>query len=97
VGINFHVGFLRSDGAEEPDTPLAVIAEHAAHVAELAGAECVGLGSDFDGAMMPAALGDVSGLPAVLDALRAAGFSDSEVAGIAFGNWRRVLETIWAG
>jgi membrane dipeptidase len=97
VGINFHVGFLRADGAEEPDTPLAVIAEHAAHVAELAGVECVGLGSDFDGAMMPAALGDVSGLPAVLDALRAVGFSEREVAGIAFGNWRRVLETIWAG
>jgi membrane dipeptidase len=96
VGINFHVGFLRADGADEPDTPLALIAEHAAHVAQVAGVECVGLGSDFDGATMPAALGDVAGLPAVLDALRGAGFSGAELEGIASGNWRRVLEATWA-
>jgi membrane dipeptidase len=97
VGINFHVGFLRADGADDPDTPLALIAEHAAHAAQVAGAECVGLGSDFDGAMMPAALGDVTGLPALLDALRGAGFSHAEVDGIAFGNWRRVFEATWRG
>jgi membrane dipeptidase len=59
--------------------------------------ECVGLGSDFDGAMMPAALGDVTGLPALLNALRGAGFSAAELDGIAFGNWRRVLDATWAG
>jgi len=96
VGINFHVGFLRADGAENPDTPLAAIVEHAAHVAQVAGVDCVGLGSDFDGAMMPAPLGDVTGLPALLDALRGAGFTDEEVEGIAHRNWRRVLESTWA-
>jgi membrane dipeptidase len=95
VGINFHVGFLRADGAENEDTPLALIAEHAAHVAQVAGVECVGLGSDFDGALMPAALGDVTGLPRLLDALRGAGFAERELEGIAFGNWRRVLEATW--
>jgi membrane dipeptidase len=96
VGINFHVGFLRADGADDADTPLAVIAQHAAHVAELAGVECVGLGSDFDGATMPAELGDVTGLPALLDVLRDAGFSAAEVEGIASGSWRRVLAAAWA-
>ena len=95
VGINFHVGFLRADGAENADTPLVTIVEHALHVAQVAGPECVGLGSDFDGALMPAALGDVTGLPALLDALGAAGFTEAEVAGIAAGNWRRVLEAAW--
>ena len=97
VGINFHVAFLRADGGEDPDTPLARIAEHAAYVAGIAGARCVALGSDFDGAIMPAALGDVSGLPRLLDALRAAGFGDAELDGIAWGNWRRVLAAAWAG
>jgi membrane dipeptidase len=96
VGINFHVGFLRADGANDPDTPLVLIAEHASHVAQVAGVECVGLGSDFDGALMPAALGDVTGLPALLGVLRDAGFGEGEVAGIASGNWRRVLEATWA-
>jgi membrane dipeptidase len=96
VGINFHVGFLRADGADDADTPLALIAEHAAHVAQVAGTECVGLGSDFDGATMPAALGDVTGLPAVFDALRRAGFGAAELEGIAWRNWRRVLAAAWA-
>jgi membrane dipeptidase len=44
---------------------------------------------------MPAALGDVSGLPRLLDALREDGFSADEVERIAWGNWRRVLATAW--
>jgi membrane dipeptidase len=96
VGINFHVGFLRADGAEDPQTPLARIAEHAAHVADIAGIEAVALGSDFDGATMPAALPDVAALPAVHAALAAAGFAPAELALIARGNWRRVLEAAWS-
>jgi membrane dipeptidase len=92
VGINFHVGFLRADGAGDADTPLSLVAEHAAHVAEVAGVDAVALGSDFDGATMPNALGDVSGLPALLQPLAAAGFGEADVEEIAYGNWRRLLE-----
>jgi membrane dipeptidase len=97
VGIVYAVNFLRSDGAEDADTPLATVAAHARHVADRIGAEHVGLGSDFDGATMPAELGDVAGLPRLLDALRAAGFTEDELRGIAWGNWRRVLERAWGG
>jgi hypothetical protein len=97
VGINFHVGFLRADGADDPDTPVSSIAEHAAHVADVAGVDAVALGSDFDGATMPAELGDVAGLPRVLDALRAAGFGDADVVRIAWGNWVRALSEALPG
>jgi membrane dipeptidase len=95
VGINFHVGFLRADCEDDADTPIALIAQHAAHVAEVAGVEAVGLGSDFDGATMPRELGDVSGLPAVVSALRDAGFSEEDVRAIAWDNWIRVLGKTW--
>src|SRR5215217_1086206 len=96
VGINFHVGFLRADGEEDADTPLERIAEHAAYVAELAGPAAVALGSDFDGATMPSALGDVTGLPALLDVLRTVGgFGEEALAGVAHGNWHRVLAAAW--
>ena len=95
VGIVFCPAFLRADGAEDADTPLATLVAHVRHAAELVGVERVGLGSDFDGAPMPAALSDVSGLPRLLDALRADGFSADEVQRIAWGNWRRVLATAW--
>src|SRR5205807_1641318 len=72
VGIVFACPFLRSDFADDPDTPLELIAEHARYVAERIGVEHVALGSDFDGATIPAGLADAAGMPRVLDALGAA-------------------------
>jgi len=95
VGIVGEVSALRADGHDDPETPLARIAEHAAYVAERIGVEHVGLGSDFDGARMPAALPDASAFPALLAALAAAGFDDAELDLIAHGNWRRVLAAAW--
>jgi membrane dipeptidase len=95
VGIVYAVNFLRADGEEDAGTPLATVAAHARHVADRIGAEHVALGSDFDGATIPAELGDAAGLPRVLDALRAAGFTAAELRAIAWENWRRVLETAW--
>ena len=96
VGVVFACAFLRPDFAEDPDTPLALIARHASYIAERIGAEHVALGSDFDGATIPAELGDVAGIPRVVDALAQAGFSDRELAAIAWSNWRRVLAAWWS-
>jgi membrane dipeptidase len=98
VGIVFACSFLRPDFAEDEDTPLSLIAEHARHVADRIGVEHVALGSDFDGTMIPAPLGDVTGLPRLLDALHTdGGFSHTELEGIAWHNWRRVLAAWWNG
>jgi membrane dipeptidase len=95
VGIVYAVNFLRPDGAEDADTPLATIAEHARYVADRIGVAHVALGSDFDGATIPAELGDAAGLPRLLDALRDAGFTELELRAIAWENWVRVLERAW--
>jgi membrane dipeptidase len=96
VGIVFATPFLRPDFADEPDTPLELIAAHARYISERIGVEHVALGSDFDGASIPAALGDVSGLPLVLEALGNAGFTAREREMIAWDNWRRVLAAWWS-
>jgi membrane dipeptidase len=95
VGIVFAPAFVREDGADEADTRLAVLVSHVRHAVAVAGLDHVGLGSDFDGAPMPAAIGDVAGLPRLLDALRDDGFAADEVQRIAWGNWRRVLGSVW--
>jgi membrane dipeptidase len=97
VGIIFGTPFLRPDFEDTVDTPLSLIADHARYVADRIGAEHVALGSDFDGTTIPAELGDVAGIPRVLEALTAVGFSDDELAAIAWGNWRRVLASWWGG
>lgn len=95
VGIVFACPFLRPDFADDPDTPLELIAEHARYVAQRIGVEHVALGSDFDGATIPAALGGVQGMPKLLDVLGGAGFTGPELDAIAWGNWRRVLGAWW--
>ena len=97
VGIVFSCPFLRSDFADDPDTPLSLIVDHARHVADRIGFEHVALGSDFDGTTIPAELGDVAGLPRLMEALAASGFSDAELEAIAWQNWRRVLDAWWNG
>jgi membrane dipeptidase len=97
VGIVFNVLMLRPDGRLHTDTPLELVARHAEHLAETMGIDHVALGSDFDGGVIPDAIGDVTGLPRVLEALRAAGFDDEELAKIAHGNWLRVLREVWQG
>ncbi len=95
VGIIYGCQFIRADLEDDPDTPLSVIAQHAAYVAERIGVRHVALGSDFDGTRIPTELADVAGLPKLLDALRAAGFSQSDLEAIAWDNWRRVLGAWW--
>jgi membrane dipeptidase len=95
VGIVYATSFVRADFADDPDTPIAAIADHARYVADRIGVDGVALGSDFDGATIPATLGDVAGLPKLLDALRAVGFTEDELERIAWHNWRRVLDTWW--
>jgi membrane dipeptidase len=95
VGIVFAAAFVREDGADDADTPLAAIVAHVRHAADRIGVEHVALGSDFDGATIPDELGDVAGLPRLLDALGAAGFTEDEVRAIAWDNWRRVLGRAW--
>jgi membrane dipeptidase len=95
VGIVFACPFLRADFAEDPDTPLELIVDHARYVTQRIGVEHVALGSDFDGTLIPRALGDVAGLPRLLAALAAGGFNATEIEAIAWHNWRRVLAAWW--
>lgn len=98
VGIVFACSFLRADFADDPDTPLSLIAEHARYVADRIGVEHVALGSDYDGTTIPAGLGDAAGTPRLLEVLRdVGGFDEGDLALIAWENWRRVLGAWWRG
>jgi membrane dipeptidase len=96
IGIVFASTFLRTDFGDHADTPLTVIVDHARYVADRIGVEHVALGSDFDGATIPGELGDVAGLPRLLEALASdGGFTAAELEQIAWRNWRRVLDRWW--
>lgn len=95
IGIVFACFFLRPDMANDADTALAQVVQHVRYVADRVGVQHVGFGSDFDGATIPAQLGDVAGYPKLLAALADGGFSAAEIRAIAWDNWRRVLDAWW--
>ena len=95
VGVNFGVYFLREDGGRDVDTPLDTIVRHVDYLVERLGIERVGFGSDFDGASVPEELGDVAGLPRLLEALRNSGYDEPSLRKLASENWVRVLRKTW--
>lgn len=95
AGLNFHAGFLREDGANDADIPISRMVDHVEYMVERMGVECVGMGSDFDGATMPAELRDAAGLPKLMQAMQDRGYTDEELRKIAYGNWVRVLRETW--
>lgn len=75
-----------------PHVTWEKIIEHIDHVVKLAGADHVGLGSDFDGATMPEGMDDCTHLPKITEALMRKGYSDGDIRKILGGNLLRVME-----
>lgn len=74
--------------------PLSVerFIDHIEHIAEVAGIEHVGLGSDFDGITTTVeGLSDASGYQSLVQPLRARGFSEADITAVCGGNMERVL------
>lgn len=70
------------------------IVEHIDHVVQVAGADHVGLGSDFDGATMPEGMEDVSMLPKITDALLRKGYREADIRKILGENTLRVMAEV---
>jgi len=70
------------------------IVDHIDHAVKVAGAEHVGLGSDFDGATMPLGMEDASKLPNITEALLKKGYSEQDVEKILGGNILRVMDEV---
>jgi membrane dipeptidase len=94
VGLNFATAFLRPDGASGADVPLEVMVRHLDHLVARMGEDRVGLGSDFDGATMPAEIADASGLPKLWAALQAHGWSAELIEKVAYRNWLALLRRV---
>ena len=97
-GLNYCGGFVRPRGGdmyapfESEQCTLEDLAAHAVHMAKVGGVGCVALGSDFDGiGSWPDGLDGADKVPLVADAFKRAGFTESEVDNIMFGNAYRVI------
>ena len=91
VGLCFATGYLRTDGEKNPDTSLALLVKHCDALIETLGEGGVALGSDFDGACIPNAIGDCTGMSALEHAFRQAGYDDALLHRLFSQNWLDML------
>ena len=77
-----------------PKVTWEKIIEHIDHAVKVAGIDHVGLGSDFDGAVMPLGMEDVSKLPKITDALLKKGYAERDIQKILGENILRVMEQV---
>lgn len=99
IGLNLLATFIRTGWIQ--GLPLPSIEDAIAHtvqIAEIAGWDCVGIGSDLDGGLTPAntpaGIDRVQDLHKLLAALLDNGIPGEAVAGFAGSNWRRFLERV---
>jgi membrane dipeptidase len=95
VGVNFATSFLRPDGRRDADTPIELVIEHLDHMLKRVGEDGVGLGSDFDGAKIPARIGNAAGLQNLVQVMRAREYGELLIEKLCFRNWLRVLGQTW--
>jgi len=95
VGVNLSVPDLREDCKRDAATPLEAVVAMFDYLIERVGEDRVALGSDFDGATIPDAIGGADGLAALAAALRAHGYDDALLAKLSHGNWLDLLERVW--
>ena len=95
VGLNFAAAFLREDGKMLADVPLSQVLKHLDYLLEILGEDRVGLGSDYDGAIMPEELNDLSNLPNLILAMESHGYDEILIKKLCRENWLRVLQKTW--
>lgn len=95
IGLIYEPMNTREDGQPNTETPLSQLIKHIRYIVDRIGIDHVALGSDFDGADVPNAIGSAAGLQTLIRELQLFGFSQDEVEKIAYRNWLRALKTAW--
>ena len=75
-----------------PRPPVARLVDHFDHIAQVAGIDHVGIGSDFDGfAILPEGIDSAADLPKITQALAERGYNEQQLRKLLGGNVLRVL------
>jgi membrane dipeptidase len=83
----------REWAAKLPRPKLDALIDHLHHVAQVAGADHVGLGSDFDGiSALPQGLESAADLPRITEALVQRGYTKEQIHKMLGGNFLRVFK-----
>ena len=95
AGINYCADFLHDwQKGEHAVSRVDDMILHMKHMKKIGGIQCIGLGSDFDGIGGDLELKSPEDLPVLEQAMRRAGFTESEIEAVFFRNVLRVYKEI---
>ena len=97
VHLSVDRAFLAQHGHALPKPKLASLIDHFDHVAQVAGIDHVGIGSDFDGfALLPEGIASAADLPKITAALQERGYTAEQLKKLLGGNLLRVMRDVQA-
>jgi len=95
TGLNYCPAFMKDfPEGQLPQTMIDAVVDHARHIVNVAGIDCLGLGSDFDGIGPHPQLAGPHHMPAVERALKQAGFTANELEKMFYQNVLRVYREV---
>ncbi|CAL1604289.1 unnamed protein product [Knipowitschia caucasica] len=91
IMVNLHSNFISCKN----EANISLVADHFDHIKKVIGAESIGIGSDFEGAVsFPEGLDDVSKYPALIQELLQRNWTEQEMADVLRRNFLRVFDAV---
>ncbi|XP_045887801.1 dipeptidase 2 isoform X3 [Micropterus dolomieu] len=91
IMVNLHSKFISC----RDEANVSRVADHFDHIKKVIGAESIGIGGDFEGAVrFPKGLEDVSKYPTLIQELLQRNWTEIELAGVLRGNFLQVLKEV---
>lgn len=91
IMVNLHSNFISCSH----EASISQVADHFDHIKKVIGAESIGIGGDFDGAVaFPRGLEDVSKYPTLIQELLKRNWTEEELADVLRRNFLRVFEEV---
>uniref|UniRef100_UPI0037E8C620 dipeptidase 2 n=1 Tax=Semicossyphus pulcher TaxID=241346 RepID=UPI0037E8C620 len=91
IMVNLHSKFISC----RDEANIHLVADHFDHIKKVIGAESIGIGADFDGAVsFPRGLEDVSKYPALIQELLLRNWTENDLAHVLRRNFLRVFEEV---
>lgn len=91
MGLCFYPDFIHQQSPS-----LEKLLDHFDHIVSIAGTDCIGLGSDFDGySGRLEGLGDAGDLPALTEGLLRRGYREEDIRKFLGGNFLSLFKKVW--
>lgn len=94
IGINFCGDFLRDSENGGMTSMIDDMVEHIKYIENLAGIDCIGLGTDFDGINSKLEIKDASYMPLLANRLKEEGYDEIKIGKIFHQNVLRVFQNV---